>query len=115
MRIRLDITAGTRIASCVLRPALLLLALTTAACEGEIGNAGGARSGSGAPFSRLPGSSGTGPAGDPNGFPGSSGDDGPATPPDVNRVAIHRLNNAEYDNTMHDLLGVTSSPGKSFI
>jgi hypothetical protein len=34
---------------------------------------------------------------------------------DVNRVPIHRLNNAEYDNTMHDLLGVTSTPAKSFI
>jgi hypothetical protein len=33
----------------------------------------------------------------------------------VNRVAIHRLNNREYDNTMHDLLGVTSAPAKAFI
>jgi hypothetical protein len=39
----------------------------------------------------------------------------PSTAPDVNRVAIHRLNNTEYDNTMHDLLGVTSTPAKSFI
>jgi hypothetical protein len=34
---------------------------------------------------------------------------------DVNRVPIHRLNNTEYDNTVHDLLGVASSPAKAFI
>jgi hypothetical protein len=34
---------------------------------------------------------------------------------DVNRVPIHRLNNTEYDNTMHDLLGVASTPAKAFI
>jgi hypothetical protein len=37
------------------------------------------------------------------------------TPIDVNRVPIHRLNQAEYDNTMKDLLGVTSTPANSFI
>jgi hypothetical protein len=33
----------------------------------------------------------------------------------VNRVAIHRLNNTEYDNTMKDLLGVAATPAKGFI
>ncbi|HET9931803.1 MAG TPA: DUF1592 domain-containing protein, partial [Polyangiaceae bacterium] len=36
-------------------------------------------------------------------------------PADVNRVALHRLNNAEYDNTVADLLGVSSKPGAGFI
>ncbi|HMJ12474.1 MAG TPA: DUF1592 domain-containing protein, partial [Polyangiaceae bacterium] len=34
---------------------------------------------------------------------------------DVNRVAIHRLNNAEYDNTLRDLLGISATPASSFI
>jgi hypothetical protein len=34
---------------------------------------------------------------------------------DVGSVGIHRLNNAEYDNTVHDLLGVTGSAVTSFI
>jgi hypothetical protein len=39
----------------------------------------------------------------------------PSGPGDVGRVAVHRLNNTEYDNTMRDLLGVTSTPAKTFI
>ncbi|HET9953419.1 MAG TPA: DUF1592 domain-containing protein, partial [Polyangiaceae bacterium] len=34
---------------------------------------------------------------------------------DVNRVPIHRLNNAEYNNTLADLLGITSKPAAGFI
>lgn len=34
---------------------------------------------------------------------------------DVNRVDLHRLNNNEYDNTMRDLLGVTSTTAPTFI
>ncbi|MGV3623534.1 MAG: DUF1592 domain-containing protein [Archangium sp.] len=33
---------------------------------------------------------------------------------DVGRVTIRRLNRAEYDNTMRDLLGVTNSPANDF-
>lgn len=33
---------------------------------------------------------------------------------DVGRVTIRRLNRAEYDNTMRDLLGVTDSPADGF-
>lgn len=33
---------------------------------------------------------------------------------DVGRVTVRRLNRAEYDNTMRDLLGVTDSPANDF-
>src|SRR6185436_13105984 len=63
-----------------------------------------------------------GAAGDgPVARPGSSGsapgtlDTPGAAEADVNRVAIHRLNNAEYDYTVRDLLGVTETPARTFI
>jgi len=34
---------------------------------------------------------------------------------DVNRVAMHRLNNREYDNTLRDLMGATANAAKTFI
>ncbi len=34
---------------------------------------------------------------------------------DPGRVAIHRLNNTEYNNTVHDLLGTTSQPASTFL
>jgi hypothetical protein len=37
-----------------------------------------------------------------------------AQPPDPGRVAMHRLDKIEYDNTVKDLLGVTSSPASGF-
>ena len=49
--------------------------------------------------------------------PGAGGDASGAAAGtlDVGSVGIHRLNNAEYDNTIHDLLGVTASAVTSFI
>lgn len=34
---------------------------------------------------------------------------------DPGRVAIHRLNNTEYDNTVRDLLGTSAAPAASFL
>jgi hypothetical protein len=64
------------------------------------GNAGNAGNGNG--NGNLPGS-----GGGPNGqSPGAI---------DVNRVALHRLNNTEYDNTVRDLLGVKQTGAQDFI
>jgi hypothetical protein len=54
---------------------------------------------------------------DPAPFPSANPGPEPIPPADadVGRVAIHRLNNLEYDNTIHDLLGVTSSARATFI
>lgn len=79
-----------------------MLTLLVAACEpGHIGS--------------LPGDDadfGGGAAG-PSAGPGANEEATAAS--DVNRVPIHRLNNTEYDNTIHDLLGLTSTPARSFI
>lgn len=52
-----------------------------------------------------------------DGMPGSN-NDGPGEQPragiDPGRVGIHRLNNAEYDNTVRDLLGTSSQPARAF-
>ena len=45
------------------------------------------------------------------------GDDGDGLVPpgtDPGRVTLHRLNRAEYDNTVHDLLGTSLTPGEDF-
>jgi hypothetical protein len=39
----------------------------------------------------------------------------PQTGADPGRVGIHRLNNAEYDNTLRDLLGTASQPAALFL
>lgn len=97
------------------RAAVCLFTLSLAACSGNLESSG-------------PGGSGT----DPNlpgvmGTAGAAGQAGammnpPVTgnPPvegagDVNRVNIHRLNAAEYDNTVKDLLGVATTPAGAFI
>jgi len=70
----------------------------------------------GNPTITEPGASGGAP-GAPT-VPGNAPGTSPAGEPalvDVNRVPIHRLNNAEYDNSMHAVLGVTSRPGTTFI
>jgi hypothetical protein len=54
--------------------------------------------------------SGGGTAG--SGVAGTAGSGVPATDP--GRVTLHRLNRAEYDNTVRDLLGVTGSPAAEF-
>jgi hypothetical protein len=67
----------------------------------------------------------TGDIGQGPGGPGAAGSSGAAgnTPPpppppppggDVGRIAIHRLNNLEYDNTIRDLLGVPSMAQATF-
>jgi hypothetical protein len=46
----------------------------------------------------------------------SNGDDGTVEQGiDPGRVGIHRLNNVEYNNTVRDLLGVTSAPAAAFL
>jgi hypothetical protein len=96
----------------VVRSGALGLALLSGACQGEIGGVAGAN---GSNAGRVPGSSSDGDPGASTARPPLNPDGTKAPGLDVNRVAIHRLNNAEYDNTMHDLLGVTSTPATSFI
>lgn len=91
----------------------ILLAAAVGACTGHIGDAPGVGPGA------EPGSPGGGPPGPgglpPGARPPENPDGTPVVELDVNRVAIHRLNNTEYDNTMKDLLGVASTPAKGFI
>ena len=115
-RMRANRRTGRSVVACV----VLLVGL--AACTGEIepragvvapgvegGGAGvGTGTGTGTGMSSdLGGGAGTGSGVGPGG--------GQAGPRDVNRVGIHRLNNVEYDNTVRDLLGVSSTPVASFI
>jgi Protein of unknown function (DUF1592)/Protein of unknown function (DUF1588)/Protein of unknown function (DUF1595)/Protein of unknown function (DUF1585)/Protein of unknown function (DUF1587) len=76
------------------RSIVAALVLGAGACTGNIGVAPGP-------------SPGSGPGAEPEPIPPANAD--------VGRVAIHRLNNREYDNTIHDLLGVTSTALMSFI
>jgi hypothetical protein len=71
---------------------LLLLASVAAGCVGEIGDR---RS-----------SSGAGDVPPPH--------NGAGGPQDVGRVTMHRLNRAEYNNTVRDLLGTTQTPADDF-
>ena len=66
----------------------LVVVLLAARCVGRIGGQGGGASGH---------------------DPASGG------PIDVGRVDVHRLNNAEYDNTVFDLLGVQGAAAATFI
>ena len=72
----------------------MALALANAAC--------GSGGGSSSPGVAQPGSAGM----------ASTMDD---TPVDPGRVAIHRLNNTEYNNTIRDLLGTSSQPANKFL
>ena len=76
-------------ASCV-------FALVTAGCVGEFGSDVGGDGPSG----------GAAGGADPNGV----GSTASGLCGDIGAVSIHRLNSAEYDNTVHDLLGDTSRP-----
>ena len=97
--------------------ACLGLAVAVGACTGEIGQAPGVGP------SAAPGGhrgSGSGPGVEPGDLPpGARPPENPDGTPvvqlDVNRVAVHRLNKTEYDNTMKDLLGVAATPAKGFI
>jgi hypothetical protein len=94
--------------SCRVTP-LFAAALVLTACVGSIEGTPGAQpsAANGDPVNSTRGDAGT------TGGAGSSA----AAPQarDVNRVDLHRLNNTEYDNTVRDLLGVSSSPAASFI
>ena len=78
---------------------ILFGALTTAACVGEIGDGGHLR-GAG---------NGAAPQG---GDPGLASACGTSYAP--GHVAIHRLTNGEYDNTVRDLLYTKSTPATAF-
>ena len=82
----------------------LVGALTTAACVGQIGDGGSSGGGSGGP--------GTGADGGGAGGVVTAQACGSAYAP--GHVAIHRLTNDEYDNTVQDLLFTTSTPATAF-
>jgi hypothetical protein len=82
------------------RRALLLIATLAAACQGEIEDPTPLNAARPAAAHAEPGATQSAAA---------------SVKQDVNRVPIHRLNNTEYDNTVRDLLGVTSTPAKAFI
>ena len=89
---------------------LLVAALGAMGCNGVISAASGSTgaAGSGVTGPPITGSAGTiiieGPV------PGAAGQ----PPLDVGRVSVHRLNNFEYDNTVHDLLGVQGMAEATF-
>jgi hypothetical protein len=94
-------------------------ALGVSACTGAIGGdpAGGPQgsTGSSGTSTTTGPSSTTGPASTTStGVTGTTTTTGPVGT-DPYRVAIHRLNNREYDNTMRDLMGATSNATKTFI
>jgi hypothetical protein len=58
----------------------------------------------------------SGPGGPGDHLGGASGDDGDVSLyPGTGRTGAQRLNNAEYDNTVHDLLGTDLQPAKAFV
>ncbi|HEY2899397.1 MAG TPA: DUF1592 domain-containing protein [Polyangia bacterium] len=71
-------------------------------CSGEIGSPGGATA-------EPPGGGGGGNTGAGGGGIGST-----TTPTDPGRVTMHRLNRAEYNNTVRDLIGTTTRPADTF-
>ena len=88
----------------------LLISLLPAACDGRIGNGSG-RTGSG-PGAGLATGSGSGSG--VSGVAGASGSSG-AGAAVIESKAIHRLSNAEYDNTVRDLLNTNPGYGKGFV
>jgi hypothetical protein len=85
-----------------------VLALLCSACTGTIGEASGRGSS---------GNAGNGSAGNPTGGTGGQGGSSGTSPPagtDPGRVTLHRLNRVEYNNTVRDLLGTTSTPADEF-
>jgi hypothetical protein len=87
----------------------LAVAFGTMACNGAITDEPGLAGGAGSSSSGSAGQTGAG--GGPMMMPptpttGGAGAGGPPPVYDVGRVAIHRLNNLEYDNTVRDLVGV---------
>jgi hypothetical protein len=56
----------------------------------------------------------TGPGG-PADLAGAAGDGNVSLYPGTGRTGAHRLNNTEYDNTVHDLLGTDQKLARSFV
>jgi len=75
-----------------------------AACTG---NLDGGNAGKGGPPLQ-------GTAGNASGGAGSGGTSSTTTATDPGRVTLHRLNRAEYNNTVHDLLGTSATPADDF-
>jgi hypothetical protein len=79
-------------------PTLALAALLFSACTGRV--EGGGANGSPSPYPL--GTAGSGPGGV-----------APKPATDPGRVTLHRLNRAEYDNTVKELLGTSQSPAQA--
>jgi hypothetical protein len=106
--------------------AVSCLTATLSACTGEIGSQEPHRPGSATGQPGDPGTLDTDGDGVPDaldadgdGLPDSDTDptmpDEPSVAPtDVGTVTIHRLNNTEYNNTVRDLLGTSSTPADEF-
>ncbi len=98
----------------------LLLLSATLGCSGSVRETQ-ARGSTGSPAGEPSATSGRGPV-DPSAQAGSSGSAaGNGAPPDIGmqagdpgRVTLHRLNRAEYANTVRDLLGTTLRPSDDF-
>jgi hypothetical protein len=92
------------------------LLLAVAACTGQIRQNGstttGTGTGAGAGATTGAGTGTAGVGGPATGAAGSTGAIVPGTDP--GRVTIHRLNRVEYNNTVRDLLGVTTRPADVF-
>jgi hypothetical protein len=90
------------------RPLACVLTLGVTACTGSIGGASDRRD-----------PSPTGGTGTTSTGTTSSTTTGGVMPPpkgvDPNRVAMHRLNNREYDNTMRDLMSAVANAATTFI
>src|SRR5258708_38202161 len=89
--------------SSVRRLTVVVAWASLAGCTGQIGSTGD-------PATDPLGPNGPGPGGP--GGPGST----PSGPPptDPGRVTMHRLNRAEYNNTVRDLLGSSLTPADDF-
>ena len=110
---------GSRVRS--LRAWWPLVPLMAAACTAQLGSTqdpsgtgsrggGAGGGGTGAP-GQSAGTAAGGGSGANNASPTGTASTAQAGPLDPGRVTIRRLNRAEYDNTVHDLLGTAQTPG----
>jgi hypothetical protein len=79
----------------------LVLASVAAGCTGVLGTPAG------------PSTDGPPPSGGNLG--GANGSDGSSANPSLGRTGPQRLNNIEYNNTVHDLLGTKLTPASTFV
>ena len=89
----------------------VLAAVAVAGCSGAIED-GAASTGSGGSVGASDGTGGQAGGSGTTGASGAGG--GVAAPSDPGRVTLHRLNRAEYTNTVRDLLGSTLRPADDF-